>query len=192
MLPTRIRIGVPIMSTPLKVYLAGPDVFRPDATEYGQWLKAICQEHGFEGVFPADAEFDGARGEPFETAKAIFEANIDLIHDCGAVIANMSPFRGPNMDVGTAFEIGYASALGKLIIGYSTDNRDYIEKVANFFADDLREQNGGWCDPDSNFVENFELPEILMVGCAVTEVVDDFESAIKLLALLRRKTAHLF
>lgn len=180
------------MSTPLNVYLAGPDVFRPDATEYGHRLKAICQEHGVEGVFPGDAKIDRAGREPFEIAKAIFEANIDLIHDCSAVIANMSPFRGPNMDVGTAFEIGYASALGKLIIGYSTDNRDYLEKVANFCADDLRERNGEWCDPDGNLVENFGLPENLMVGIAVTEVVDDFEAAIKLLALLRRETAHLF
>jgi nucleoside 2-deoxyribosyltransferase len=29
------------MSPPLKVYLAGPDVFRPDAEEHGNQLKAI-------------------------------------------------------------------------------------------------------------------------------------------------------
>jgi nucleoside 2-deoxyribosyltransferase len=180
------------MSPPLKVYLAGPDVFRPDAEEHGLQLKAICREHGVEGVFPTDAEIDRTGREPFEVAKAIFEANIDLIHDCDAVIANMTPFRGPNMGVGTAFEIGYATALGKLIIGYTADNRDYIEKAAEFFSGDLREQNSEWRDPDSNLVENFGLQENLMVACAATEVVDDFEAAIRLLVLLRKETAHLF
>jgi nucleoside 2-deoxyribosyltransferase len=180
------------MALSLRVYLAGPDVFRHDAEKHGHRLKAICGKHGVEGIFPTDAGIDRTGEDPFEVAKAIFEANIDLIRDCNAVIANMSPFRGPNMDVGTAFEVGYASALGKLIIGYTSDNRDYIEKAADFFLRDLREENGEWRDPDRNLVENFGLPENLMVGCAATEVVDDFEAAIELLVLLRRETAHLF
>jgi len=180
------------MSTSLKVYLAGPDVFRSDAEEFGQCLQAICLEHGFEGVFPTDARIDRTGKEHFEVAKAIFEANIDLIHDCNAVIANMTPFRGPNMDVGTAFEIGHASALGKLIIGYTADNRDYIAKASDFFSEDLREQHGEWRDPEGNLVENFGLPENLMVACAATEVVDDFAAAIRLLVLLRKEAPYLF
>jgi nucleoside 2-deoxyribosyltransferase len=179
------------MTMTLKVYLAGPDVFSPDAEKQGKRLKAICREHGVDGFFPSDIQIDHSGLEPFDVAKATFEANIDLIHECDAVIANMMPFRGPNMDVGTAFEIGYASALGKLIIGYAEDNRDYIDKAADFFSDELREGNSEWRDPDNNLVENFGLPENLMVSCAATEVVNNFEAAIKLLILLRKEMANL-
>ena len=180
------------MSKPLKVYLAGPDVFRSDAKEYGDRLKTICEEHGVQGLYPADMEIDHNSLEPFGVAKSIFEANVELIHECDAVIANITPFRGPNMDVGTAFEIGYASALGKLIIGYTEDNRDFLEKAADFFSDELRERNGEWFDPDSNRIENFGLPENLMISCAVTDVVDDFEAAVNLLVTIRREIDDLF
>jgi nucleoside 2-deoxyribosyltransferase len=32
---------------------------------------------------------------------------------------NCSPFRGVSLDAGTAYEIGYACALGKPVFGYS-------------------------------------------------------------------------
>ena len=44
----------------------------------------------------------------WEIAGAIFDANIQKIDECSAVIANITPFRDPGMDAGTAFEIGYA------------------------------------------------------------------------------------
>jgi nucleoside 2-deoxyribosyltransferase len=40
------------------VYLAGFDVFRPDAAAYGASLKVLCDELGFTGIFPLDAEFE--------------------------------------------------------------------------------------------------------------------------------------
>ncbi|KPW90352.1 hypothetical protein ALP58_200137 [Pseudomonas savastanoi] len=46
------------MQTPL-VYLAGFDVFRPDAVEYGRYLKALCSAHGLEGLYPFDNEVRG-------------------------------------------------------------------------------------------------------------------------------------
>ena len=38
----------------LKIYLAGPDVFRPDAFEQGERLKALCAEFGLRGLYPLD------------------------------------------------------------------------------------------------------------------------------------------
>ena len=34
---------------PIMIYLAGPDVFLPNAIEVGKKKKAICEEFGFEG-----------------------------------------------------------------------------------------------------------------------------------------------
>ena len=39
------------------------------------------------------------------------------IRSCQAVIANLTPFRGPSADVGTVYEVGFARALGLLIFG---------------------------------------------------------------------------
>lgn len=36
------------------LYLAGPDVFRPNAAARGEALKTRCSEFGFEGLFPLD------------------------------------------------------------------------------------------------------------------------------------------
>src|SRR3546814_15668084 len=38
------------------LYLAGPDVFRPDARERGRELKALCAQFGIEGLFPLRSE----------------------------------------------------------------------------------------------------------------------------------------
>ncbi len=42
----------------LKIYLAGPDVFRADSIEYGELLKRVCAKHGVEGCFPRDNKVD--------------------------------------------------------------------------------------------------------------------------------------
>ena len=41
-----------------KVYLAGPDVFFPDAREVFTWKKEICWNAGLEGMSPLDNEQD--------------------------------------------------------------------------------------------------------------------------------------
>jgi nucleoside 2-deoxyribosyltransferase len=38
-----------------RVYLAGPDVFYPDAAERAARLKEMCHKNGLEGVFPLDS-----------------------------------------------------------------------------------------------------------------------------------------
>lgn len=35
------------------VYLAGFDVFRPDAAAQGQSMKALCARYGLEGLYPS-------------------------------------------------------------------------------------------------------------------------------------------
>lgn len=110
-----------------RVYLAGPDVFYPDATERGDTLKKLCEAYGFEGLFPLDNLIDVM--EPTLMARAIREANLELIRRADAVIANLEPFRGCEPDSGTIFEVGYAAALGKRVVGYAADLRTLKERL---------------------------------------------------------------
>ena len=42
----------------MKIYLAGPDVFLPDAVEIGRRKAAICARHGLSGLYPLDNAID--------------------------------------------------------------------------------------------------------------------------------------
>jgi nucleoside 2-deoxyribosyltransferase len=139
-----------------KIYLAGPDVFLPNAKEHGEMLKKKCQEFGYQGLFPLDNEIQGQTLE--EIAINIKKANIDLIIECDIVIANLSPFRGPEPDSGTVWEVGYAQALGKTVIAYSTDTRDLKTKtidIMNLDKEALR-------DEKNLEIEDFGLTHNLM------------------------------
>ena len=110
-----------------KIYLAGPEVFLENCKEYGEILKEKCRAAGFIGLFPLDNEVQGESRA--ELAKNIREANIGLIRSCDIVIANLSPFRGPEPDSGTVWEVGFAQGLGKEVLGYCDDQRDLKSKT---------------------------------------------------------------
>ncbi|WP_421697688.1 nucleoside 2-deoxyribosyltransferase [Ancylobacter sp.] len=101
----------------LRLYLAGPDVFRADAAEQGERLLALCAAAGAEGLFPLHA--DGVD---------IRRACLEMLDAADAVIADITPFRGTHMDPGTAFEIGYAEARGTPVFLWSADPRPLRER----------------------------------------------------------------
>lgn len=144
-----------------KIYLAGWEVFKPDAVQEGERLKAICRKYGFEGLYPLDNECD--------TPKEIYEGNTALIRSADYVIANVNAFRGYEPDSGTAFEIGYAAALGKPVAAYLLESRPMTEWV--------RDENG-------YIIENFGYPVNLMIAIGAILVTGTAEDAIKKLAEL--------
>jgi nucleoside 2-deoxyribosyltransferase len=148
----------------LKVYLAGPDVFFPNALEVGAEKKRICAEYGFEGLFPLDNELQTANLGKSETAEAIFQANCKAMDEADFVIANMMPFRGVSTDAGTAFEIGYVYAQGKPVFGYGSDGLSYLERV---LKTDLEAVGDPPQDRLGMHVEDFDLTDNLMLVCAV-------------------------
>ncbi len=160
---------------PPLLYLAGPDVFVPEPHARGAALKALCTEAGAIGLFPIDAEIDDAAHRP----DAIREANMAMIRRCDAVVANMTPFRGPSMDPGTAYEMGAAAALGKLVVGYTTDPRPYAERVAAAMPVE-RAPDGALRDGHGMAVEQFAVPlaDNLMMACGVAALFDDARAAI--------------
>jgi len=138
----------------MKLYLAGPQVFLPDAAAHFDNARALCAAHGHEALTPLDGTAQGAA--------AIYAANLALIQAADAVLASLDPFRGFEPDSGTVFEVGYATALGKPVIGYVRDARSLRERLL---------PGGGTHDEDGLLVEDFALPLNLMlaVPCRIVE-----------------------
>jgi nucleoside 2-deoxyribosyltransferase len=149
----------------MRIYLAGPDVFLPDPLARAEILKAICARHGVQGVSPMDA----LREEPGEwamlsEARRIALRNEAHIRACDALIANLTPFRGPSADVGTVFEIGFMRALGRPVFGWSNDSRPFAMRT--------RDEGGlgaaATHDARGLLIEDFGLVDNLMIDGAIT------------------------
>lgn len=164
----------------LKIYLAGPDVFRPDAIEHGERLKALCAEFGFRGLYPLDCAVPEELAEPRERAAWIYRANVALIAEADCLLANLDAFRGAEPDSGTSFEVGYAAALGKRLYGHVTEPGDYRERLRRGHPQWLGEQPGR--DRDGNALEDFGLPLNLMLGVPMRIAVGGARQALEMLA----------
>ena len=151
----------------MRVYLAGPDVFLPEPEARGAALKAICTRHGLDGVFPLDTPDhipDAWRALPL--ARYIALCNESHIRACDALIANLTPFRGPSADVGTVFEIGFMRALGRPVFGWSNTSAGFLDRTRSAFpaSDD---GSGAWRDVAGMLLENFGLTDNLMIDGAI-------------------------
>lgn len=154
----------------MKVYLAGPDVFRQDAIQQGKFLKQILEAHGHEGLYPMDNEFGELTGP--EAAKFIFNANKKMIESCDVVLANIIPFRGPSADPGTVWEMGYGLGLGKTVITYGIDSKDIYKKRVVV---------------DSMHIEDFGLYDNLMIVYGAHQHFELFYEAVLAINQLKIK-----
>ena len=147
----------------MKVYLAGPEVFLPDAVEVGRRKVAICEEHGLIGLFPLDLDAPSAGPS---TAADIFQACVGAMRQADAIIANLSPFRGIGADPGTAFELGFVAALGLPLFGYTNESRTLFDRVAADLAP-FRQEGDQHFAADGLAVENFGRFDNLMLAEAL-------------------------
>lgn len=154
-----------------KVYLAGPDVFAPDAAQRAEQYKNLCLAHGFTPLHPFDTTASDAQG--------IYSSNIELIKTADAVVANLNPFRGAEPDSGTAFEIGYATALNLPVIGYLDAPTTLKDQVKKFYGPIyLDPESNQWLDQNEYQIENFDLAINLMLGVPCHLIYGDFLAAL--------------
>ncbi len=157
----------------MKIYLAGPDVFRPDVMDWAESARAICRRHGFEPLLPID------HGETLPDR--IFQANLELIRKAQIVVANLDPFRGAEPDSGTAFELGYALALGKKVCAYVTRLDTTVHRVD--FAEGRSRRIAGQDDPPTDrqgrLIENFGLACNLMLAVPTHIVEGGLEACLQ-------------
>jgi nucleoside 2-deoxyribosyltransferase len=146
------------------VYLAGPDVFLPEAMAWAETRKEICLRHGLFGVTPFDPpSFMPSAWEALPEWQRIFLANESHIRRAAAVIANLTPFRGPSADPGTVYEVGLARGLGRPVFGYSTTMDGFTNRSHAVWGPTHRDANGVWRDRDGLSVEDFDLFDNLMI-----------------------------
>jgi nucleoside 2-deoxyribosyltransferase len=170
----------------MKVYLAGPDVFLPDAKDIGRRKKEICARWGLAGLFPLDSDVvaneigeEPGAGAPLSVR--IFRSCIAMMEDADAVIAHLTPFRGPSADAGTVFELGYMAARGKICTGYTNRGDSYADRVARVVAAGAGDVGAGEVevgrllgvasgadglaslDREGHLIENFGLTDNLMI-----------------------------
>lgn len=147
----------------LRAYLAGPDVFLPDAVSHGRAKVEICARHGIEGCPPLNEELDSLeRMSPEDAWRAIYDKDVAMMEAADLVIANLTPFRGASADAGTLIEVGWFLGRGKPVFGYSNS--------ATSFAARSQAQAGAVRDPLPGLaVEGFGLADNLMVAGAVLQ-----------------------
>jgi nucleoside 2-deoxyribosyltransferase len=148
-------------------------VFAPEPEALFAEMKQICAAFGLVGVAPLDNQV-GLEGLPAGHALAehIVRADIALMQALdGGLFCLDGVRRGAEMDAGTAFEVGYMAALGKKLVGWTRDGRDYPQKVAACFGGALQAaspntqggMSGTMRDPDGMLVHS--------VGCVQNAMV---------------------
>jgi nucleoside 2-deoxyribosyltransferase len=96
-----------------RAYIAGP-LFDPGERWYLEQVDAIARELGFLTYLP---HRDGAMGH---TTTEIFQADLRGLESADLVVAVLN---GPDVDSGTAWELGHAYARGVPIVGIQEDIR---------------------------------------------------------------------
>ena len=178
----------------IHAYLAGPDVFFPNALELAAQKKAHLATLGMTGHFPFDNEIPkDVFSDPKVASRTIADANEKMMDECckdgqvGIILMNMTPFHGPSMDCGTAYEAGYMSALSKkgnvVIVGYSSDERFFEDRVIQdvYNGTGITRKDGMIFGPDGNMIESFGGADNLMITAAIErtggKVCKTFEEA---------------
>ncbi|MGJ7532543.1 MULTISPECIES: nucleoside 2-deoxyribosyltransferase [unclassified Variovorax] len=162
------------------IYLAGPDVFRPDARNHFVRLAATCESLGLAALLPADGNEEQTPDAP---EKQIYQANMQRLRSADGVVANLQCFRGMEPDSGTVFEVGAAIALGIPVVAYGVPEGSYADRArvalrCEVDANDvLRESGTGIA------VEDFGQPLNLMLACSI-HIEPTPEAALKKMAQL--------
>jgi len=122
--------------------MAGPEVFLKNADEIKEAKRKIAQNAGISPLFPLDNVVRDlfSRKDLTEEKKGliVYRANELLMQKANGTIPNITPWQGPHMDVGTAFEVGYTKALGKPIEAYTNSPLPFVARQRlNFRNQDI-------------------------------------------------------
>lgn len=133
-----------------KVYLAGPDVFEQDAIQRGQEYVKAAERRNLIGLYPLDNEISQDHERPdYE----IYRLNKELLDAADYVVANLSDFRGYEPDSGTVWEVAYAIAKNKIVIGYIDNNDSILNRIQK--QESVYQKGSEYLDKQGRYIENF-------------------------------------
>jgi nucleoside 2-deoxyribosyltransferase len=150
-------------------YLAGPDVFLPNAAAHAARKVEICRRYGLRGLPPLNEDIETAAktlneaslNEASDNAsgvwQSIYEKDIAMMERSDIIIANLTPFGGASADAGTLIEVGWFLGQRKPIFGYSNNSESFEQRMRRQLGD-------GHADLG---IEGFHLPDNLMIVGAV-------------------------
>jgi len=110
-----------------KVYLAGP-LFSQGQRVWNRRLAELLEgEHGMTVFLPQDFKVGGRFPDKRHFGN-LYRACRDAIDECDVMVAILD---GPDVDSGTAWEMGFAVGSGLPVVGVRTDFRALEEKGVN-------------------------------------------------------------
>ena len=103
----------------MKVFLAAP-LFNEVERAFNAQTAKTLRDHGFEVWLAQEAPF--LQHGHHEEKKRIYEDDILALKTSDVVVAVLD---GAEVDAGVAYEMGYAKALGKPLVGFKTYYRTF-------------------------------------------------------------------
>src|SRR5258708_12078143 len=87
-------------------YLAGPDVFLPNAVAHAARKVEICRRFGLRGLPPLNEDAATIAGE-LEAWQTIYQKDIVMMARSDIIIANLTPFAGASAAPRTLLEAAW-------------------------------------------------------------------------------------
>ncbi len=119
------------MSTKKKIYLAGP-LFTHAELEYNLKIKDLLVKKKILVFLPQEDAEDTTSERESQNQECIFKKCVEGVDSSDIVVAVLD---GVDVDSGTAWEIGYAYAKGKPIVGLRTDFRSLSNGIVNLMIE---------------------------------------------------------
>jgi nucleoside 2-deoxyribosyltransferase len=151
----------------LRVYLAGPEVFLPDARAQLDRKITLTRAAGLVPVAPGDVAIAEM---PDHHARALEISRIDeeLMLSADAIIANLTPFRGVGADPGTCYELGFMCARGKATYAYTNVADNHFLRISTYYGRRLLpDANGRRRGPDGLAAEDYSMIDNLMLHAGI-------------------------
>ena len=143
-----------------RIYLAGPDVFLPDAAMFAAAKRGLCAEFGLHGITPFNPALDISLPTG-QLWRKIYEDDLVMMRESDTIIANLTPFRGASADAGTLVELGWFLGQGKPVFGYSNCAASFAERSR------IQAEMAGEPMPQLA-IEDFGLADNLMIEGSLT------------------------
>ena len=99
-------------------------------------------------------------------ARQLYTERMAKLRQSDAGVINLTPFRGPSCAAAAAFEAGVLAGLGRPVMAYlnisDVGEAEYVDRVEAHVGAQ-RDEHGVWRDGDGCVVEDFGLPETVML-----------------------------